>query len=40
MSDITLDASAKVAEAAPRTPPVSQIGLLGWNDDRHGTGSA
>ncbi|MDO9712127.1 amino acid ABC transporter permease [Paracraurococcus lichenis] len=30
MSDITLDASAKVAEAAPRTPPASQIGLVGW----------
>src|SRR3954451_14356905 len=31
MSDITLDtAAAKVPEAAPRTPPASQIGLQGW----------
>lgn len=31
MSDITLTtAAAKVPEAAPRTPPVSQIGMLAW----------
>jgi general L-amino acid transport system permease protein len=31
MSDITLDtAVAKAPEAAPRTPPLSQIGLVGW----------
>ena len=31
MSDITLDtAAAKVPEAAPRTPPASQIGLQAW----------
>src|SRR3712207_758621 len=30
MSDLTLDTAAKVPEAAPRTPPVSQIGLVGW----------
>ena len=31
MSDITLDtAIAKAPEAAPRTPPLSQIGLVGW----------
>jgi general L-amino acid transport system permease protein len=31
MSDITLDSAvAKVPEAAPRTAPLSQIGLVGW----------
>jgi general L-amino acid transport system permease protein len=31
MSDLTLETSvAKVPEAAPRTPPASQIGLIGW----------
>ena len=31
MSDITLNSAvAKVPEAAPRTPPASQIGLAGW----------
>jgi general L-amino acid transport system permease protein len=30
MSDITLNASAKVAEAASRSAPVTQIGLIGW----------
>ena len=31
MSDITLDtAVAKAPEAAPRTAPMSQIGLVGW----------
>ncbi|MBL6077857.1 amino acid ABC transporter permease [Belnapia sp. T18] len=30
MSDITLNASAKVAEAAPRSAPISQIGFVGW----------
>ena len=30
MSDITLNAAAKVAEATPRTAPVSQVGLAGW----------
>ncbi|WP_043360287.1 amino acid ABC transporter permease [Belnapia sp. F-4-1] len=30
MSDITLNASAKVAEAAPRSAPISQVGFVGW----------
>jgi general L-amino acid transport system permease protein len=30
MSDITLNASAKVAEAAPRSAPITQIGFVGW----------
>ncbi|NOG70231.1 amino acid ABC transporter permease [Roseicella sp. DB1501] len=31
MSDLTLETSvAKVPEAAPRSPPASQIGLVGW----------
>ncbi|TCZ54270.1 amino acid ABC transporter permease [Roseicella aquatilis] len=31
MSDVTLEtAAAKVPEAAPRSPPASQIGLLAW----------
>src|SRR4051794_17325693 len=31
MSDLTLEtAAAKVPEAAPRTPPASQIGLVAW----------
>ena len=31
MSDIALDpAVAKVPEAAPRTAPISQLGLVGW----------
>lgn len=31
MSDITLDSAvAKVPEAAPRTPPAREIGLVGW----------
>jgi general L-amino acid transport system permease protein len=31
MSDLTLETSAaKVPEAVPRTPPVSQVGLIGW----------
>ena len=31
MSDLTLDtAAAKVPEAAPRTAPISQLGLVGW----------
>ncbi|WP_149538618.1 amino acid ABC transporter permease [Siccirubricoccus phaeus] len=30
MSDITLNAATAAPEAAPRTPPASQIGLLAW----------
>jgi general L-amino acid transport system permease protein len=30
MSDITLNVTSKVAEAAPRTAPISQIGFVGW----------
>ncbi|SDB71217.1 amino acid ABC transporter permease [Belnapia rosea] len=30
MSDITLNASAKVAEAVPRSAPISQVGFVGW----------
>jgi general L-amino acid transport system permease protein len=30
MSDITLNAASKVAEAAPRSAPISQVGFVGW----------
>jgi len=30
MSDITLNAASKVAEAAPRSAPVTQVGFVGW----------
>jgi general L-amino acid transport system permease protein len=30
MSDITLNATAKVAEAAPRSAPLAQVGFVGW----------
>ena len=30
MSDIALNEAPKVAEAAPRTAPLSQVGLIGW----------
>ena len=30
MSDITLNAAAKIPEAAPRSAPLTQVGLVGW----------
>ena len=30
MSDVTLNAAATVPEAAPRSAPLTQVGLVGW----------